>query len=110
MEHRHDNPVASFERARVNMSIVYVTMGKLKAPINILSRSEAPKTQIAIMDMREKKQWTFFHGTARASTLATAIILPSWVPVQKFLFLFKLQFLVHIQYRPMLRRLHISHM
>ena len=40
---------------QVNKSIIYVMMQKQKAPINMLSRSKAPKAQqIAVTDMREK--------------------------------------------------------
>ena len=45
VKHRHYNPVASLEYARVNMSIIYVMMHKLTAPINMLSHSKTPKTQ-----------------------------------------------------------------
>ena len=34
MEHGHDNPVASFENARVNKSNIYVTTHEGKAPVN----------------------------------------------------------------------------
>ena len=55
MQHRHNYPAASFECARVNKSIIYVDMDKQKAPICMLSRSKAPKTQqITITDMLEK--------------------------------------------------------
>ena len=51
-----------------------------KAPINMLSRSNAPKTQqIAITDMREKPV-DFSNSGARASALAIAIILLTQVP------------------------------
>ena len=43
VKHRHGNPVASFECALVNKSIIYVTMHKQTAPINMLFRSKAPK-------------------------------------------------------------------
>ena len=62
MKHRYNNPGASFE------SIIYVTMHKQKAPINMRS-----KQQIAITDMREKAV-DFVKGTTRASSLALAII------------------------------------
>ena len=45
VKHRHDNPVASFKCARIKKSIIYITMRKQKALVNILSRSKAPKTQ-----------------------------------------------------------------
>ena len=55
-------------------------MHKQRAPINMLSRSKAPKTQqIDITDMREKPV-DFFNSTARALTLALTIILLTWVP------------------------------
>ena len=44
-EHRHKNPVASIDYALINKSIIYFTTHKRKAPINMLSRSKAPKTQ-----------------------------------------------------------------
>ena len=56
---------------------------------------KALKTQqIGITDMREKPE-NFFKGAARLSTFALGIILRTWVPYQKFLFLFNLQFFVH---------------
>ena len=70
-----------------------------KAPINILSRSNAPKTQqIAITDMREKPV-KFLNSSARASTLAPAIILLPLVPSQKFSFLFNPPVLDNTQQR-----------
>ena len=36
VEHRHNNPIASLDYARVNKSILYLTMHKQKAPINML--------------------------------------------------------------------------
>ena len=43
--HRHDNLVASFEYARVNKSIIYVTMHERKAPINNLSRRKTQQIE-----------------------------------------------------------------
>ena len=45
-QRRHDNPVKSLQYACVNKLIIYVTMQERKAPINMLSRSNTPKTQI----------------------------------------------------------------
>ena len=65
MEHRYDNPVASFRCARVNKS-----MHEQKVHIHMLSCSEEPKTQqITVTDMREKPV-DFFNDIAQASTLA----------------------------------------
>ena len=50
-----------------------------KAPIYMLYRSKAPKTpKFAITDMQEKPA-DRFYCTTRASTVAPAIILPTWV-------------------------------
>ena len=87
VKHRHNNVVLSFVCARVKKSIINVTMHKQKAPINMLSRSKAPKIQqVAVTDMHEKPM-DFFYGTARALTLASAIILLTWIPLQQFPFL-----------------------
>ena len=43
VDHKLNNLVASFECALVNVSIIYITMHKENAPINILSCSKAPK-------------------------------------------------------------------
>ena len=40
-----DDPVASIDYVPVYKSSIYVTSQELKAPINMLSRSKAPKTQ-----------------------------------------------------------------
>ena len=50
-------------------------MNKRKAPINMLSRSKAPKAQ-QIADYKHKRKISrgFFYGTARAFTFALAII------------------------------------
>ena len=45
VEHEHENPVAGFDYARINESIIHFIMFKRKAPINMLYRSEATKTQ-----------------------------------------------------------------
>ena len=44
VKHRHSNPFASLQYARVNKSIIYITMHKQKAPINVLPHSKALKT------------------------------------------------------------------
>ena len=46
VKHRHYNPVASLEYARVKMSIIYFMMHTQAAPINMLSHSKTPKTQM----------------------------------------------------------------
>ena len=46
MEHRHDYPVASFEHVCVNMSIIYVTTHRQKAPSTYFFCSKTPKTQV----------------------------------------------------------------
>ena len=45
VEHRHDNPVANLEYARVNKSIIYVTRHERNASINKLSLSKTTSTQ-----------------------------------------------------------------
>ena len=63
-----------------------------KAPINMLSRSKAPKTQpIVVTTMREKPA-NYFNGTALVSTLVPAIILLIWVSLQKLPLLFNPKF------------------
>ena len=57
-EHRHGNSVTSFECARFNKSIIYVTIRK--APINRLFRSKAPKTQQIVITDIKKKPVDFF--------------------------------------------------
>ena len=55
VERRHDISVTSLACTGVNKSFICVTMHTLKAPINVLFRCQAPKTQqIAATDMREK--------------------------------------------------------
>ena len=79
--------MACFECARIKKSIIYVTMRRQKALINMLSRSKTPKAQqVAIADMREKPV-DFYNVTTQASTLAPEIILPTQVILQKFPFL-----------------------
>ena len=47
VEHIHDDPVASLDHVPVYkfVVIIYVATHEQKAPINILCRSKAPKTQ-----------------------------------------------------------------
>ena len=59
MEHRHDEPVASFECACVNKSIIYVTIHKQKTPINMLSRSKALNTANFGLQAYKRNQWIF---------------------------------------------------
>ena len=55
----------------------------------MLSRSKAPKrSKLAVKDMQQKPV-DFFNNTARASTLAFAIIFKIQVPLQKFPFLIR---------------------
>ena len=56
----------------------------------MLSSSKAPKTQQITVTDKQEKSVDFFYGVA---TLAPEIILLAWVPLQKFPFLFNLQFL-----------------
>ena len=52
----------------------------------MLSCSKAPKqSKFSVTDIREKPV-DFYNGTARTSTLAPAITLLTWVPLQKFRF------------------------
>ena len=71
--------------ARVNKLIIYVTMYKQKAPINMLSCSKAPKTQKKCGYIHAGKTGGFFNDFA--------IILLTWVSLQKFVFLLNVQFL-----------------
>ena len=59
---------------------------------HVVPQHSTKNNKIAVTDIREKPV-DLFNGTARASTLALAIILLNWVPLQKFPFLFNLQFL-----------------
>ena len=43
VKHRHDNPVASFDCALVNKSIVYITVRKQKAPSTCCLAAKHPK-------------------------------------------------------------------
>ena len=57
VEHRYDNQDESFERARVNKAIIYVTMHKRKAPITILPSSKVLETQqFAVTSIQKKYQ------------------------------------------------------
>ena len=95
---RHDNPVVSIECARVKKSIIYVTVRKQKAPINMLSHSKAPKTQQNCCYIHKSKT-SGLNDTTRVSTLASSMIFLTWVPLQKLPFLFSLQFLDWDHYR-----------
>ena len=58
-----------------------------KTPIYKLSHSKTPKcNKFSVTDIQENPL-KFFHGTARAPTLAPEIILLTQVLLQKFLFL-----------------------
>ena len=92
VEHKHENPVASLDYARIIKSIMYlyVTMHKQNAPINILHRSKAPKTQkLSIFNIREKSviffncHWSEHCGRTRK----TFVCLGSFAKVQ-FLYIF----------------------
>ena len=45
VKYRHGNSVASLQYTRVNKSIIFITMRKRKAPINMLSCSKVSKAQ-----------------------------------------------------------------
>ena len=77
VKHSHDKPVASFECSHAKKSIIYVTMRKLKAPVNI-SRSKPKRKKCGYRHTRKTS------GTARESTLAPSIILLTWAPLQSF--------------------------
>ena len=56
--------------------------------IYMLLRSKGPKTQQTCSYRHMRKTSGLFHGTARVSTFAPAIILLTWVPSQNFPFPF----------------------
>ena len=60
-----------------------------QAPICKLSRGKAPKHSILVVTDIRQKPVDFFNNTARASTLALAIIFKIQVPSQKFPFLLR---------------------
>ena len=74
VDHRQGCSVASFQYTRVNKSIIYVTMHKWKARIDVLSCSKAPKTQQNAGYKHQKTASGLLYGTVRAFTLAPAII------------------------------------
>ena len=74
VKHRHGNSVESLQCARVDKLIIYVTMHKQKAPIYKLSRSKVPTTQKIQAYRHTRKNSGSFYGTAKAPTLASAII------------------------------------
>ena len=85
------NSFRSLDYARGNESIIYFT--DLCKPIETyiyarkLSRSKTHKrSKLAVTDIRQKTV-DFFNNTARALTLALAIIFKTQVPVQKSPFL-----------------------
>ena len=59
-----------------------------KTPIQRLTRSKAPKTQQICHYRHTRKTSELFYCLTRASTLASATILLTQVPLQKFPFLF----------------------
>ena len=70
VEHKYKNPVESLDYACINESLS-VTMHQRKVPINMLSRSKAPKTQqVEHLSTSEKNQWTFLVVTIQGATLA----------------------------------------
>ena len=58
-----------------------------KAPIYKLSPSKTPKNNKLVVTDTRQKTVEIVTGTARAPTLAPAIILRTWVFLQKFPFL-----------------------
>ena len=67
----------------------YIYVSK-KHPFTCCLAAKHPKhNKLAVADIREKPV-DFFNDTAQASALAPAIILLTWVPLQKFPFLFNL--------------------
>ena len=94
MEHKHESAVVSLDYASINKSTIYVTMHKRKAPINMLSCSKAPKTQ-QVGNNREKPA-DFFLLSNTSVNFSTCSHFANLVPLQKFPFLFSLQFFVLI--------------
>ena len=83
------NSFCSFEYARGNESIIYFTdLGK---PIEtyIYARNKHPNAANLRLQTYDKNQWTFCNNTARASTLALAIIVKIQILLQKFPFLLR---------------------
>ena len=78
MNHRHGNSVASLQFWRMIKLIIYLTMHKQKSPIYNLFRSKAAKPGKFRLTDIQAKPVTFFYGSTRASTLASAIILKFW--------------------------------
>ena len=98
VEHKHQTPVAVLIM-HVITSLLYIFFNNLCRPIGkyiylsekalicMFSRRKAPKYSKFSVTNAGKKTVDFSYGTARASTLAPEIILPTSVPLQKFLFL-----------------------
>ena len=93
------NPFRCFDYARGNESIIYFIdlckpietyiYARKKHPFASYPAAKHPKhSQLAVTDIREKPV-DFFNNTARASTLALAIIFKIQVPLQKFPFLLR---------------------
>ena len=62
-----------------------------KHPFTSFPAAKHPKhNKLAVTDIRKKKQVDFLYYIAWVSTFAPAIILLTWVPLQKFPFLFNL--------------------
>ena len=75
VKHRHGNSAASLKLPRVIKSIIYIKMHKEKHSFTSHPAAKNPKhNKLAVTDIREKPV-DFFNNTARASTLAPAIIL-----------------------------------
>ena len=69
---------------------------KRKTPINKLSRNKAPKTKQVVVYKHERKTYGLFYGTKRApASLASEIILLTYVPLQKFPLLYNRPFLAY---------------
>ena len=68
------NPFRSFDYARGNESIIYfIDLCKL-IETYMYTRKKHPNAANLQSQTYDKNQWTFFNNTARASTLAFAII------------------------------------
>ena len=67
VKHRYDNSFVSLQYVRVNKSTMYITMHKRKAPITMLSCSNAPNAQ-EMWVRNKRKTVVIIYVTKRVST------------------------------------------
>ena len=83
MGHRHDNLVVNLKYERVDKSIIYVVMHKLKASINMLSRSKTQQLE-GFTNIRMTSD--FLVATDQDGTFVPTKNFLIQAPLQKFPF------------------------